>query len=208
MANKTESEIEIDIQTRVSAHRFSHILSVQETALKIFDSIQDSLRAEDFRQIINTESFKSKLRLASVLHDSCKELKNEEQIQLAKFYGIHIFDEDKDCPNLLHARVGAKWAEEEYEILDPYILKAIEEHTLGGDNMLLSSKILFLADLIEPLRKSYPELEKIRMMIYEEKKLDGSLLLAMNNKISYVIAKQQKIHPLAIQARNCLLDSL
>ncbi len=207
MANKTESEIEIEISERVSKHRFRHILSVKNTALKIFDSIQDSLRAEDFRQIINTESFKSKLRLASLLHDSCKELNNKEQIQLAKFYGIHIFDEDRDCPNLLHARVGAKWAEEEYEILDPYILKAIEEHTLGGKNMLLSSKILFLADLIEPLRKSYPELEKIRMMIYQEKKLYESLILAMNNKITYVITKQQKIHPLAIQARNCLLDS-
>lgn len=206
MANKTESQIELDIKKRVSEHRFRHILSVKDTALKIFDSIQDCLSKEDLKQIISTESFKDKLKIASILHDSCKELKNEEQIQLAQFYGITVFNEDKDSPNLLHARVGARWAEEEYEILDPYILKAIEEHTLGGENMLLSSKILFLADLIEPLRKSYPELEKIRKMIYEEKKLDESLLLAMNNKISYVIAKQQKIHPLAVQARNKLIN--
>lgn len=206
MVNKTLDDITKDIKQRVSEHRFTHILSVKETALKIFNTLKDHLPIEEKKQVINESDFTDKLQIASLLHDSCKELSNEEQIQLAQLYSIEIFEEDKDCPNLLHARVGAKWIEDQYDILDPYILKAVEEHTLGGTSMFLCSKILFLADMIEPLRKSSEDLERLRDMIYKDHLLDESLLFAMDRKISYVIEKRQKIHPLAIQSRNNLLD--
>ena len=205
MANKKLADIEKDVQNRVSEHRFKHIESVKDTSIKIFEAIKANLDLEEKKQIISDDEFVEKLKLAAILHDSCKELKNEEQLELAKFYSIKIFQEDEDCPNLLHARVGAKWSEEEYEILDPYILKAIEEHTLGGINMLLSSKILYLADMIEPLRKDSEDLTKLRSMVYDDAKLNEALLFAMDRKISYVIAKEQKIHPLAITARNNLI---
>lgn len=205
MVNKELEAITQDIRERVSERRFAHILSVKDTTTKIFEAIYPNLKLEDKKQVISKDEFKQKLRLASILHDSCKELKNEEQIQLAQFYLIKIFPEDIDSPNLLHARVGAKWIEDQYDILDPYILKAVEEHTLGGINMFLSSKILFLADMIEPSRKSSNDLEKLRSMIYKDGLLDESLLFAMDRKISYVIEKGQKIHPLAIQARNSLI---
>ena len=205
MAKDLLAQIEKDISSRVSEKRFTHIQSVRSTALKIFEAVKDRLELKEKKQVINDEEFKLKLELAALLHDACKELYNEEQLKLADFYGIKIHEEDQDCPNLLHARVGAKWAQEEYEILDPYILKAVEEHTLGGVDMLLSSKILFLADMIEPLRKESEDLKTLRGMIYEDGKLDESLVFAMDRKISYVMAKSQKIHPIAIKARNSLL---
>lgn len=205
MANLSYLEIKDQVEQRLSSKRFSHTLSVEETAIKIFDSVKDALSPKDTKQIISSENFKEKLRLAAVLHDSCKELKSEEQLQLAEFYSIKIYLEDKDFPNLLHARVAAKWIEDQYGIIDPYIIKAVEEHTLAGVDMFLSSKIIFLADMIEPLRKSSDDLETLRSMIYQEARLDDALIYAIDRKISYQILEAKKIHPLAITARNSLL---
>ena len=205
MVNKPLAKIEQDIKAKLSEYRFKHTQSVKDTALKIFKVLEDSLTVDDQKQVINKEDFSNKLSLAALLHDSCKELGNEEQLELAQFYKIKIYEVDQDCPNLLHARIARYWVEEEYEILDPYVLKAIEEHTLGGINMFLSSKIIFLADMIEPLRQETEDLKKLRSMIYDEKLLDQGLLFAMDRKINYVIEKRQKIHPLAIEARNSLL---
>jgi predicted HD superfamily hydrolase involved in NAD metabolism len=205
LANKELNQITNDIKDRVSEHRFKHILSVRDTAVKIFNAIQNKLELQDKKQVINNDDFSNKLKLAAILHDSCKELKNEELLELAAFYSIKIFKEDLNCPNLLHARVGAKWIEDQYDIMDPYVLKAVEEHTLGGVDMFLSSKILFLADMIEPLRTSSQDLEELRHMVYQEALIKESLIFAMDRKISYVINKGQKIHPLAIEARNSLI---
>ncbi len=196
------------MKERLSEHRFKHTDSVKNTTLRIFDSIKDKLQLEDQKQIITEDSFRERLKLAAILHDCCKELSNEDQIELANFYSIEIHKEDKEAPNLLHARVGAKWVEEEYEILDPQILKAIEDHTLGSENMLLSSKILFLADMIEPERRASKDLEEIRSLVYSQASLDEALLLAMEKKIIYVINKGLKVHPLAIKARNSFLEKL
>lgn len=205
MANLSYLEIKDQVEQRLSSKRFSHTLSVEETAIKIFDSVKDALSPKDTKQIISSENFKEKLRLAAMLHDSCKELKSEEQLQLAEFYSIKIYLEDKDFPNLLHARVAAKWIEDQYGIIDPYIIKAVEEHTLAGVDMFLSSKIIFLADMIEPLRKSSDDLETLRSMIYQEARLDDALIYAIDRKICYQILEAKKIHPLAITARNSLL---
>jgi predicted HD superfamily hydrolase involved in NAD metabolism len=153
------------------------------------------------------------------LHDCAKELKNDEQIDLAKYYGIEIYPEDLLSPNLLHARNGAAIAEEKYEIMDPRVLSAIRDHTLGAVDMGLEAKILYLADMLEPGRdaviktrtnasdgeKSYSrELDTMRATIAAGK-LDEALLMAMDSKISYVIRKRQPIHPLGVAARNSLI---
>ena len=193
------------MQERLSEHRFKHTLSVRDTALKILDTNLEQLSLENQKQIISKESFVEKLETASLLHDSCKELKNEELLKLANFYGIKIYPEDEASPNLLHARVGAKWVEDEFEIIDPYIIKAIEEHTLGGEEMFLSSNILFLSDMIEPQRKASKDLEEIREQVYSNNDLDASLFFAMNKKIIHILEKGHRLHPLAIQARNNLI---
>jgi len=179
---------------------------------------------------------KSRIELAACLHDCAKELKNDEQIELAKFYGIEIYPEDLLSPNLLHARNGAAIAEERYDIVDPRVLSAIREHTLGAPDMCLEAKILYLADMLEPGRDAkikaligQPEtviaspqgeaiprattneinysasLDAMRATIAAGK-LDEALLAAMNSKITYVIRKNQPIHPLGVAARNSLIQ--
>lgn len=196
-------EIKAELKSKLSEHRYKHTESVVETALAYADIFTDLLADND----------KEKIEIAAWLHDRCKELSNEEQVELAKFYGVEVFEEDLAAPNLLHARVGAAFVEEEYEIYDPVILHAIRDHTLGSIDMHPASKILYLADMLEPLRDNGPkakpeykaELNVIRSIINEEKNLDKALLAAMDSKINYVLQKGQMVHPLGVMARNSLL---
>lgn len=186
-------QIKDDLKARLSAHRFKHTESVTKTAIAFAKAYDFSL------------SEITKIEIAAWLHDCCKELKNEELLQLADFYNIEIYAEDEQSPNILHARVGAAWVEEEYDIVDPYIIYAIRDHTLGSAMMLNSSKILYLADMLEPLRGDNPELERLRAIVMQAKNLDKALLEAMNSKIKYVLEKNQPLHPISIEARNALL---
>ncbi len=199
-------EIKTQLKSRLSTHRYQHTESVVATALKFTEAIKTNpLYANEV-----TESFVERVETAAWLHDCCKELKNEELLTLAEFYGIEIYDEDRQSPNILHARVGAAWAEEEYDIADPYIINAVRDHTLGSINMPAISKILYLADMLEPGRDAHHksvELDRLRVIILDEHDLDKALLESMNSKIQYVIKKNQPIHPLSITARNSLLNS-
>ena len=195
-------EIKNILEARLSEHRFNHTESVVQTAIDFAMIYQD----QDSE--INTK-YIEKIELAAYLHDSCKELKNEELLTLAEFYKIKIFAEDRSCPNLLHARVGAAWVEEEFEICDPYILHAIRDHTFGSENMFLSSKILFLADMLEPKRKHQSQVNKeLRTLIKEKTDINQVLLKAMNHKLGYVLNKNQILHPLGVTARNFLAAQL
>ncbi|MCE2929205.1 MAG: bis(5'-nucleosyl)-tetraphosphatase (symmetrical) YqeK [Candidatus Caenarcaniphilales bacterium] len=194
--------IKEELSLRLSGHRFQHTLSVIETAEKIALAIKNQYPELN-------QDYLNKIKLAALLHDCCKEVPNADMIQLANFYGLETDLADEHFPNLLHARVGAKYAEDHFEILDPFILKAIEQHTLGAPNMFLSAKILFLADMIEPSRDldltqpSY--LSPIRELIYDKQALDKALLKAMNSKLNHTISKNQLVHPLSIEARNYLI---
>lgn len=198
------AQIKEQLQARLSAHRYQHTESVVETALRFCEALKNNLK---YHSEI-TEKFISRVEIAAWLHDCCKELKNEELLTLAEFYGIEIYPEDRLSPNTLHARVGAAWVEEEYEICDPYIISAIRDHTLGSSDMNNISKILYLADMLEPGRDAKSksaELERLRNIIIEEHDLDKALLEAMNSKITYVIKKNHPLHPLSVVARNSLL---
>ena len=57
---------------------------------------------------------------------------------------------------------GAVVAEREFGVRDPNVLSAIRCHTTGKVGMLPLDMIVYLADKIEPSRRSYPALEKVR----------------------------------------------
>ncbi len=193
--------IQEQLKSRLSEHRFRHTESVAKTALLFAQALRNN---PDYKAEL-TDAYLHKIELAAWLHDCCKELKGTELLSLAEFYGIEIFKEDQLHPNILHARVGASWIEEEHEIYDPTVLLAVRDHTLGSPDMLTSSKILYLADMLEPTRNHCNELEQIRKLLTENYELNKALLKAMNFKIQEVIKENKAIHPLSIVARNAYL---
>ena len=101
-------EIETKLESHLSEKRFQHTLSVRDTALEYAQIFREN--GLDFIEKEKTffdEQYLQKIEIAALLHDYAKEFKNEDQISLAKFYGIELFEEDLDRRNLLHARVAA-----------------------------------------------------------------------------------------------------
>lgn len=186
--------IKADLQASLSQKRFTHTKSVVDTAMNYADIFE-----------IN-ERDKERLELAAWLHDVCKELQGEEMINLAKHYDIKIYTEDEAAANVLHARVGAAFVEDKYDIYDPEVLATIREHTLGEVKMSTMSKILYLADFTEPLRGDF--CDDIRKLISDEKNLNKALLAAMDSKLALVLKKKHMIHPVSVEARNAILRVL
>lgn len=198
-------QIKSSLKAKLSEHRYAHTQMVVKTALHYCELLHKA------NPKLITESDFQRAEYAAWLHDRCKELSNEEQLKLAEFYGIEIYEEDRACPNLLHARVGAAVIEEEFEVVDTIVLQAVRAHTLGEIDMHPVAKIMYLADMLEPSRdkqlsdKAIEKFNTIRSIIIEEKSLDKALLAAMDSTINYVLSCGQLIHPLGVVARNSLV---
>lgn len=171
----------------LSPKRFTHSLGVSQTAVEM---------AEVFGADIH------KAKLAGILHDCARGMTNDILLQTAKSLGIVVNDVNLSEPVLLHASIGAYLARKVYGIEDPEVRRAIALHTVGGIDMTLLDKIIYLADLIEPNRE-FPGVDKLRAVA--EKDLDQAVLAAFDHTIAYIISGQGFIHPDTVKARNSLL---
>lgn len=100
--------------------------------------------------------------------------------------------------NLLHAKIGAQMAEEEYGIADQYITDAISYHTTGRPHMTLLDKIIYVADYIEPNRNQAPNLAKLRRLAFED--LDACLYAILEATLHYLKENTKEIDPMTEQA--------
>lgn len=121
---------------------------------------------------------------AGLLHDCAKYLTGEEQIHQCRKYGLPVREIELQNPYLLHAKVGACFAQEKYGITDSEILSAITWHTTGKPEMSLLEKIVFTADYIEPARKTIEGLEEIRKLAFHD--LDHAVYQILYNTLNYL----------------------
>lgn len=176
----------------LSAKRLKHSLGVSKTAVEL---------AERFG------ADKEKAKLAGILHDCAKEVADGDLLQIANSFGIVVDEVEKAAPVLLHAKVGAHVARYTYGIRDDEILEAIRRHTVGGPEMTVLDKIIYLADFIEPTR-SFAGVERLREIV-EKAALDEAIIAAYEQSIAFVIAAKGLLHPATVAGRNrLLLDKL
>ncbi|MBZ2175359.1 bis(5'-nucleosyl)-tetraphosphatase (symmetrical) YqeK [Schnuerera sp. xch1] len=143
-----------------------------------------------------------KAEVAGLLHD-CGKLKGEiNLLKMANAFGIILDNVTKNNRELIHSVLGEIIAQEEYNIADRDILKAIRFHTTGRENMGLLEKIVYVADLIEPSR-NFEGVEKIRDLAYVN--IDQCLLYAIDNTLKFIISREKLIHLDSIKARNQIL---
>lgn len=182
-----EKQILQYLNLKLNAQRFQHSLRVKDTSIalaKIYN--------------INEE----KARIAGLVHDCAKNLKNNEINDFLEKNGYNIDEMFKNNSNILHGLIGSIIAENIMNITDRDVLNAIAFHTTGRANMSMLEKIIYLADYIEPMR-NFNGVEILRTLAYEN--LDEALLLSFNNTIKYVIDKGDFIHKDTIEARNFIL---
>jgi len=65
-------------------------------------------------------------------------------------------------------------------------------------------RILFTADMIEPNRKPYPGLDKLRELAHED--LDALYRTALQQTLTYAISRGEKVHPATLIAYNACLE--
>jgi len=89
-----------------------------------------------------------------------------------------------------------------YHVNDNDICNAITYHTTGRPNMSMLEKIVYVADYIEPGRKSarIPNLNDIRRLAFVD--LDKTVSEILKNTMNYLISKSNVIDTTTMDAFN------
>ena len=136
----------------------------------------------------------------------------DEAVKLAEKYGadtekaytagILLDDITLACKPVIHAPLGAKIAKAEYGVNDKDVLDAIMCHTVAKENMSLLDKIIYIADMIEPMR-DFDGVEELRKAAYEN--IDRAFILGLKQSIVFNAQKNKIIHPNTLSAWNYML---
>ncbi len=171
-------EIRLKLEKKLPAKRFEHSLGVEYTAGAL--AMAHGADVED-------------ALTAGLLHDCAKYLSGKEMIDRCKQHRIKITECEYANPGLLHAKLGAYYAKNRYQIKNKEILSAITYHTTGKPDMTLLEKIIFIADYIEPNRKPLFEIEEIRKEAFTD--IDKALVHILKNTLSYLDNQKMKTDP-------------
>jgi len=179
--NCTYDKLESDLSELLPRKRFRHTIGVAYTcaalAMRYGVSIERAMAAGYF-------------------HDIAKYMSSSEILEKCKELSVDFTKEEEEHPQLLHGKLGAFLAKRDYGLEDEEILRAIMYHTTGYMDMNTLDKILFVADYIEPNRKNFDDLDKIRKAAFED--LDKAVVLKIESVISYLRGKDA----------NCYIDKL
>ena len=166
------------LKASLSPGRFRHTLSVAAAAVRLAIAHEgDPVRAH----------------LAGLLHDCAKGLDASALIRLIREGGMSLDNMELGMPSLLHAPAGAVLAKIQYGVNDSDVLSAIRWHTTGRRNMNLLDKIVYLADITEPLRGDIPGLTAVRDTALID--INEAVRLAAQCTAAHVLARGKRLHP-------------
>lgn len=130
-------------------------------------------------------------RLAGLLHDCAKCVSNKKKIRICQENEIPVTPFEEENPFLLHAKLGAYYARKKYGVEDEEILSAICCHTTGKPNMTPLEQIVYIADYIEPMRNTAPNLGEIRRLAFQD--LDECTYKILKDTLDYLHSSPGKI---------------
>ena len=133
-----------------------------------------------------------KARVAAMLHDIARMWTKEQLLEYARRNRMAISDAEREAPVLLHARIGAHIARQQFGVNDPQMLLAIERHTIAVPGMSDLEKILYIADTIEPSR-SFPQ--RAALAAAADRSLNEGLLECVKASMEYLTACGIAISP-------------
>jgi len=175
------------IEKNLSAKRFKHSLAVADTAKKL---------AEKYG------ADPEKAYLAGIAHDSAKEFDSEEaQRKLISFGRDDVFE--RYSHPLIHGPLAACIIKYDFMYDDEEIFDAVWYHTTGKENMTLLTKIIYLADFIEPNRE-FEGIEEVRLL--SEENLDKAIILAAGIVMINTVRRGLITDVDTVLARNYLLE--
>ncbi len=175
----TREEMKLILKSKMTEKRYEHTLGVEYTCACLA-----------MRYGIDME----KAMTAGLLHDCAKHLLPEKKLQKCKKYHLPVQEFERKNPELLHAKLGAYFAEHKYGVKDSEILSAITWHTTGRPAMTMLDKIVYIADYIEPNRNQAPNLPIVRDLAFKD--IDLCLLTILQDSLDYLNTKKAAIDPM------------
>lgn len=167
---------------RLSPKRYIHSLAVAELAE----------RWAPYHQLDAERAY-----LAGLLHDAARDMSTEQLLAAAEHYQIPVDEVIADNPLILHAEVGACYAEEHYCVHDATVLEAIARHTIPAAEMSDLAKLIYLTDICEPNRRWWPGREILTQLAVKD--LDEAMIFGISETMSYLQEKGLTPHPHTIR---------
>ncbi len=181
------AKLDEELSRVLGEKRYTHSVYVAHTAVDM---------AKRFGVDIN------KAFLAGLIHDCAKAMTYDEMTECAKKYGYSFDSETLSCAGIMHADIGAILAKYRYGIEDTEILDAVRYHTVAGKGMNDLQKIIYIADMAEPMR-DFDGVDELRRLA--ETDLDKAYLYALSQSLKFNIEKKNIIHPNTLYAYNEVL---
>lgn len=146
-----------------------------------------------------------KAYIAGLLHDVCKELPPEKQLEYVLRSPLDVSEYEKKTTALFHAVAGSVFIQEEFGITDPEIIRAIRYHTVACGDMDKLSQVIYIADLISEDR-DYKDVKKMRR--YAEQGLAKAMLEALKFSLCDSVGKENTIPLCTLEAYNYFLKQM
>ncbi len=176
-SDMTIAEYKEHLKSRLSERRYFHSLCVAEEAVRLADRYGAD---------------KEKAYLAGLLHDVLKDTKTQEQLKLAKEFGIMLTDLELNAPKLYHSIIGSAYAERVLGIDDEEIISAIRYHTTARADMTPLETVLYLADYTSRDR-DYNGVEDMRRAVEISER--EALRIALQFTVEDLKQKGASVHP-------------
>jgi predicted HD superfamily hydrolase involved in NAD metabolism len=133
--------------------------------------------------------------IAGMTHDLARELDPAEILLLAQTDGRPVTEWERARPMILHGRAAAAILTKHTGYADEEALQAVRDHVTGRGAMGPISRIVFVADFLEPTREFIsPEFRRRSLAL----SLDEMVLAVLERKLHYVRAGSQEPAPDAL----------
>jgi predicted HD superfamily hydrolase involved in NAD metabolism len=163
-------------------HRYAHSLRVARLAERLARA-----HGED----------PDRARRAGLLHDLARLYSTDRLLNDCAERSLGIDDFERANPLVLHARLGAELARDEFGVTDESILSAIRKHTVAAASMSRLDTILFLADGLEPGR-DYPERAALARLALHD--LDAAMAQLLDSTFRYLAQRKLTAAPQMLAA--------
>ncbi len=162
-------KVQEKLQSKLTPKRFIHTIGVRYTAAAL--AMRYGLSIED-------------ASMAGVLHDCAKCFTDDELVKKCIKHNLDCTEVEIRNGFLLHAKLGAFYAQKKYGIENEDIISAIRYHTTGRAGMKPLEAVVFTADYIEPGRRPLPHIEEVRRMAFVD--IDEAIYQILDRTLGYL----------------------
>jgi predicted HD superfamily hydrolase involved in NAD metabolism len=139
----------------------------------------------------------ARARTAGMLHDLARLYSAERLVSECEARGLAIDAFERETPIVLHARLGAELAREEFGITDEAVLSAIAKHTVAAPVMSRLDAIVYLADGLEPGR-DFPERAGLERLAFRS--LEDAMVAVIRSSFAYLKMRNLPVAPQTLEA--------